>query len=168
MPSRFFGYTSPVSSTISEMMSLIATQPVRDAEIYVEPRHQFSLDDCSNLSELTLDMERWESSVVQDPISILSILDPTPPSRLGKSVVEANHIGAWFNKKGRANGDEDWERFDTVLSKLTVASINARGKRLTSILVVVDNKKFVPAVRKWLPRLLPRFNGLGMLHVHCM
>jgi hypothetical protein len=86
-------------------------------------------------------------------------------------VLEANYVGGWFNKDGQVDGEEDWEGLDTVLSELAEASISTREKRLTFTLVVVkchNNERFMPAVRKWLPKLLPRFSELGLLHVHYM
>jgi len=157
-------------------------------EVDVEPEHLFSLKGCSNLSELTLDMELSESCAVQDSIFILSTLDPTRQSHLGKIVLEARYVGRWFDKDGptdigdKRNKDEDeedeseeedrvnWEGLDTVLSRLAeVSSIG--GKRLTFVLVVLEwggdeNSELVPTARKWLPKLLPRFNELGLLHVH--
>ena len=115
-------------------------------------------------------MEHSESDVVRDSISILSTLDPARSGRLGKIVLEANYISRWFDKDGQADGGGDWEGLDTVLSKLANVS---REKHLTFILVVMEwceNKKemsgLMSTVRKWLPKLLPRFNGLGLLHVH--
>ena len=160
-------------------------------EVVIEPEHLFSLEDCSNLSELTLDMERSESCAVRDSIFILSTLDPVRASCLGKIVLEAAYVSRWFNKDGpvdvedgeegekKAKEDEDedededeedekvnWKGLDAVLSKLAKASI---GMRLRFILVVSqrgNNNELVPTIRKWLPELLPRFNELGSLHVH--
>lgn len=157
-------------------------------EIEVGPQHLPSLKGCSNLSEVTLDMERAELCVVRSAISILSTLDPARSSRLEKIILEANYVSGWFDKDGqpssgeggRVNDDEDiqadsvddnedWEGLDTVLSGLAKASISARGKRLTFTLVVVEwcnDKGLMSVVRKWLPKLLPRFNESGLLHVH--
>lgn len=164
-------------------------------EIDVEPEHLFSLEDCSGLSELTLDMENSESSVVRDTISVLSTLNPARLGHLERIVLKANYVGRWFNKDGQPNNDEDdqadgdedsgdedsggedsqadvkedWEGFDKILFKLANASTSTRGKRLTFVLVVVqfwETKNLMQTVRKWLPKLLPCFNELGLLHVH--
>ena len=157
-------------------------------DIEIEPEHMPSLDGCSNLSELTLDMERSESNALQDAITILSTLDPARSSRLGKIALEVRYVSRWFNENGNCEeeeeeeeeGDEDgsadvknrgWERLDTILSKLAEASIGTGEKRLTFTLMVMEwhgNKKLMPVARKWMPKLLPRFNGLGLLHVHYM
>ena len=153
---------------------------VEDLEVEIQPEDLFSLEDASNLSELTLDMERSESCAIRDSIYILSTLDPVRSSRLGKITLEARYVSRWFNKDGpievkekekdEEEGDEeDWEGLDTVLSKLAKVSINMRGKRLAFILVVLKwscNEELVSATRKWLPKLMPRFNELGSLHVH--
>jgi len=159
-------------------------------EVDVELEHLFSLEDCSNLSELTLDMERSESCAIRDSIFVLSTLDPARLSHLCKIVLKYNYVGRWFNKNGQpADGDGqtdsedgeadsedgedddkiDWEGLDTLLTKLAKVSISTREKRLSFTLVVMgwcNNKKLMPTMRKWLPKLLPRFNELGLLHVH--
>lgn len=173
-----------------------------DMEVDVEPEHLFSLKDCSNLSELTLDMKNSESYASRDSTFVLSTLDPARLSHLGKIVLTYNYVGRWFNKDGQFNdkngwadaedvdegsqadsdddqagsecedgdGKKDWEGLDAVLAKLAKASISLRKKKLTFTLVVLrwggDNKKLMPTARKWLPKLLPRFNELGLLHVH--
>ena len=157
-------------------------------EIEIEQEHLPSLDGCSNLSELTLDMEHSESNALRDAIAILSTLDPARSARLGKIALEVRYVGRWFNENGNCEEDEDeedeeefdedgsaglkkesWDRLDTILSKLAEASISMREKRLTFTLMVMEwsgNKKLMPVARVWLPKLLPRFNGLGLLHVH--
>jgi hypothetical protein len=138
-------------------------------EIDVEPEHLFSLEDCSNLSKLTLNMEYSESCSVQDSISILSTLDPARSGGLGKIALKASTVRRWFNEDGQVDGEEDWEGLDAVLSKLAKATINMGEEKLTFTLVVAgwdSDSKFMPMVGKWLPKLLPRFNGLGLLHVH--
>ena len=154
-------------------------------EINVEPEHLFSLAGCYHLSELTLDMERSESRALYDSASILSTLDPKQSSYLEKITLEAVYVGRWFDEGGPVEDKEDgedededcphrkdrWEGLDAVLSDLAKASIGTRGKRLTFTLVVLQygkNHKLMPTVRKWLPKLLPRFNELGLLHVHYM
>ena len=163
-----------------------------DMEVDVEAEHLFSLEDCSNLSELTLDMESSESCAVRDSIFVLSTLDPARLGHLGKIVLRYSYVGRWFRdgqpcdwggKDGKADSEdgeadseddeaddkEDWEGLDTLLTKLAKASISTREKRLTFTLVVLgwnDTKKLMSMVRKWLPKLLPRFNELGLLHVH--
>ena len=148
-------------------------------EVEIEPEHLFSLRGCLNLSELILDMERSESCAVQDSISILSTLNPAQSGHLAKIVVMYSYVGRWFNEgcvdSGEdsdedcvGSGKKDWEGFDTVLSKLANASSDTRGERLTFTLVVTrwcDNGNLIPTVREWLPKQLPRFNGLGLLHV---
>jgi len=113
-------------------------------------------------------MECWDSDVIQDSIFILSTLGPAQSNHLGKIVLEVSSVGGW-KKDGRAGNAMDWEGLDTVLSKLANDSVRMRGKRLKFILVVVErlgHGKFLPTVRKWLPKLLSRFNELGLLHVH--
>jgi len=163
-------------------------------EVDVEPEHLFSLKGCSNLSELTLDMENSESHASRDSTFVLSTLDPARSSHLGKIVLRYNYVGRWFDKDGQfddgngqagaegtdsdddqtdseygeGDGKKDWEGLDTVLAKLAKASISMRRKRLTFTLVVLgwSNGKLMPTVRRWLPKLLPHFNELGLLHVH--
>jgi len=114
-------------------------------------------------------MECWESDAIQDSISILSTLNPTQSS-LGKIVLEVPSADGSKRTVGPVMG---WigGGLDTILSKLADASVNTRRKRLTLTLVVVEqwgHGKLAPAVKKWLPKLLPRFNKLGLLHVHHM
>ena len=151
-------------------------------EVDIEPEHLFSLEGCSNLSELTLDMEHVEPCAVQNSIFILSTLDPARTTRMEKIVLETKYVCQWFNSDGpvdyekeeeeaEEDGDEkvDWEGLDTILSKLAEVSIGVRDKRLTFILVVLDfpgNNEVMSTMRKWLPKLLPCFNELGLLHVH--
>ena len=152
-------------------------------DIQIEPQHLPSLEGCSNLSELTLDMERSESRALYDSTSILSTLDPTQSRRLGKIVLEVAYVSRWFDKDGTVKDkseeldeDEDnpdrkerWKELDAVLSGLAEASLHTGDKRLTFTLVVLrrgDNHMLMPVVRKWLPKLLPRFNELGLLHVY--
>jgi len=154
-------------------------------DIEIEREHMPSLDGCSNLSELTLDMEHSESNALRDAIDILSTLNPAKSDRLGKIALEVRYVSRWFDENGTCEeGEEDeeeldedgpagckerWEGLDAILSKLAKASISRREKRLTFTLMVMEwsgNKKLMPVVKKWLPKLLPRFNGLGLLHVH--
>lgn len=161
-------------------------------EIEIGPEHMPSLKGCLKLSELTLGMENSESGAVRDTVSILSTLGSARSGRLGKIVLEARYIGRWFNKdgpiqdkedsegsdedygsdeEGQGRGKEDWGELDVVLSKLAKASLSASVERLTFTLVATQwegNKKLIPTVRKWLPKLLPRFSELGLLHVHYM
>jgi hypothetical protein len=114
--------------------------------------------------------ESAPSCPIQNTISILSTLDPARSSRLGKIVLEVTRAGSWFSVDGRAVYGEDWEGLDTVLSKLGKVSISKGEKRLTFILVITRrgyDENLMPMVRKWLPKHLPRFNELGVLHVHC-
>ena len=145
----------------------------------LEPRHLLNLEGCSNLSELTLNMERSDSCALRDSIYILSTLDLAQSSRLGKVVLEYtcddrwfDKDGRWFNKdgqngKGGEDGGNDWEGFDAVLSKLAKASISTRGERLTFTLVVsrYGDGELISTVRKGFPKMLPRFNELGLLYV---
>jgi hypothetical protein len=116
-----------------------------DMEVDVESEHLFSLQDCSKLSELTLDMDRSESCAVRDSIFVLSTLDPARLGHLGKIVLKYNYVGRWFNKDGEPDGEADgegsqadsedgeaddktdWEGLDTLITKLAKASISARG-----------------------------------------
>jgi len=130
-------------------------------------------------------MERSPCSF-NDCVSILSTLDPARSSRLEKIVLEVTYL-EWFSKDGPAEDEEDegalgddspagrkkrWEGLDAVLSDLAEATMRPRDERLTFTLVVLrgwrDNRELMPTMRKWLPKLLPRFNELGLLHVHYM
>ena len=138
-------------------------------------------------------MEHVESHVLHHTISVLSTLGPTRSGRLGNIVLEVWYVNQVFNKDGPVENeegeegegeeeeeefDEDdptdrkergWERLDTILSKLAQASISMRERRLTFTLVFMKqrgNERLLSTVRKWLPKLLPRFNELGLLHVH--
>jgi hypothetical protein len=153
-------------------------------EVDIEPEHLFSLEACSNLSELTLDMERSESCAIQDSIFILSTLDPAQSNRLEKVVLVVEYASRWFDEHGpvwvKGEGDKDggedeiekkvdWKGLDALLSTLAKSSISARRRRLAFILVVLDwhrNSTLRSTTRKWLPKLLPRFSELGLLHVH--
>ena len=160
-------------------------------EVEVELEHLFRLKDCSNLSELTLDMSRSESCAIRDSIYILSTLDPARIGHLEAITLETRYASRWFNKDGsiyvgvkdesEGGGDEEedndgekdkganWEWLDAVLSKLADASTSTRGKRLMFTLVVFGRQDvdwLMHMVRKWLPQLLPRFNELGLLRVH--
>ena len=111
-------------------------------------------------------------------VYIFSALDPARSSRLGGIVLEEGYHFEWLTrggpirtgKKGDEEGEKaNWKVLDTVLSKLAIASTSMREKRLVFILVVLDrncNKELISATRKWLLKLLPRFNELGSLHVH--
>ncbi|KAF9649937.1 hypothetical protein BDM02DRAFT_1702847 [Thelephora ganbajun] len=169
-----------IKANADVLSSLCVHIYAEDMEVDVRPEHLFSLEDCSNLSELTLDMERSESHAIQDSFFILSTLNPVRSDHLAKIALEARYVYRWFNEGSRVEDedeDEDggvsnkkvWEGLDTVLSRLAKASISAREKRLTFTFVVMEwsgSKEFVSTVRKCLPKLLPRFNELGLLHVH--
>ena len=141
-------------------------------EVDVEPEFLFNLKDCSNLSELTLDMEHSESCAVQDSIFILSTLNPERMNHLGKIVLKYIYVDRWFDEEGQlASEDEakDWEGLDALLARLANTSITARERRLEFTLVVLisdGNGRKMSMVRRWLPKVLPRFNELGLLHVH--
>jgi hypothetical protein len=139
-------------------------------EVNIEPEYLFSLEDCSNLSELTLDMEHSASChPIRDSISILSTLDLARSSGLGKIVLDTYYVDSWFNEDGKVDDEGDWEGLDAVLSGLAKAAIRKGEEKLTFTLVVMkwdDDEKLMPMVRKWLPKLLPRFNELGLLHIH--
>jgi len=132
-------------------------------------------------------MEHTESHIIHHSISVLSTLDPAQSSRLGKITLEVWCVSQLFNKDGPVEDegseveeefDEDdpinleergWEGLDTVLSKLAEASISMRDKRLAFTLVIMKqrgNERLLSTARKWLPEVLPRFNELGLLHVH--
>jgi hypothetical protein len=162
-------------------------------EVDIEPEHLFSLEACSNLSKLTLDMKHSESCAIQDSIFILSTLDPAQSNRLEKVVLVAAYADQWFDEHGpicvKGEGDEDggedkdegdydddeeewkvdWKGLDALLSTLAKSSISTRRRRLEFILVVLEGYRgnnLLSTTRKWLPKLLPRFSELGLLHVH--
>jgi len=72
------------------------------------PACLLSLEDCSNLSELTLDMEHSESHIIHHSISVLSTLDPAQSSRLGKIALEVWSANQLFDEDGPVE-DEDSE-----------------------------------------------------------
>ena len=133
-------------------------------------------------------MEYSESCVVQDSIFILSTLDLRRTDRLRMITLETSHVGSRFKKVrsagsyfGARDGDQEdegddeigakvnWGGLDDVLSKLAKVSLYTREKRLMFVLVDLErrgNNKLTPTGGKWLPELLPRFNELGLLHVH--
>lgn len=144
-----------------------------EIDFNAEPEHLFSLEGCSSLSELILDMARSELCAVRDSISILSTLDPEGMNRLEKIVLKYNYVGRWFDKNDQLAGEddevEDWEGLDDLLTQLANTSIAAREKRLTFTLVVSgyhDIGKTMSMLRGWLPKMLPRFHELGLLHIH--
>jgi hypothetical protein len=73
----------------------------------IEPKHLFSLEDCSNLSELTLNMERLDSCPIQNSISILSTLDLARSGGLENITLEANYVGRWFKRDDQAVNQPD-------------------------------------------------------------
>lgn len=115
-------------------------------------------------------------------------LDPGRSSHLEEIVLEVGSVCRWSDKDGPLRtevraGEEDnedksededcevnhWRGLDAVLSKLAKAPISMRGERLLFSLVVLEGPndgKLVSMVRKWLPKLLPQFSELGLLHVH--
>lgn len=144
-------------------------------DIDVEPEHLFSLKGCSSLSELILDMDHSDTCAVRDSISILSTLSPERMNRLGKIVLRNSFVNQWFDEDDQPASEDDkaidWEGLDSLLAQLANTSIAAREKRLTFTLVVREYfsdgpGKIMSTLRRWLPKLLPRFNELGLLHVH--
>lgn len=128
-------------------------------------------------------MEGSDSCVVQDTTSILSTFNPARTTHLEKIVLDGVRIFNWFDdngpvhveterEEGEGDGGKDkvkWRAFDATLSKLAKNSISTREKRLTLTLVSRfphDDAKLMSLAKKWLPNLLPQFNGLGLLHVH--
>lgn len=141
----------------------------------VKPEYLFNLGDCPNLSELTLNMEPSEPCAVQDSIFVLSTLNPERTNRLEKIVLAYHYVDFWFDGEGQLTNeddeDADWEGLDALLAQLANTSITARGRRLAFTVVVprpYSNREItiMPTVRRWLPKVLPRFNELGLLHVH--
>lgn len=146
----------------------------------------FSLEDCSNVSSLTLETGLSDFCAIRDSIFLLSTLDRAPPRQLKEIILEGYftslvddeegplHAEVWEGDEDDDEGEEldervNWREFDVVLAKLAKASIRMRGKRLTFVLVALktrENEELMLTIRTRLPELLPRFNDLGLLHVH--
>ena len=127
----------------------------------------FSLRDCFNLSELTLDMERTSSCIVSTIASILSTLGPTQRCRLERIKLTTSCVYRWVCKESRRELAQAWGDLDTILSELAKVAITMWGKRLTFTLMSagIREGECVSFGRKWLPELLPHFHELGLLHI---
>lgn len=125
----------------------------------------FSLAGCSNLSELTLDMEHTRSCLVTTTTNILSTLGPLQHTRLECIRLTTKCFYQWICGGTRDRPIPAWSNLDATLSKLAKVAIDIGERRLTFVLTFMCNGECIPFARKWLPELLHRFHGLGELHV---
>jgi len=129
----------------------------------------FSLGGCSNLSELSLDMENTDSCIVTTSTAILLTLDPIQCSRLGWIRLTTGCVYRWLCEKSRTELTRAWGSLDTILSDLAQAVSTGRRRKLTFVLVSTGEHKegCISFGRKWLPELLPLFRRLGTLRLDC-
>jgi hypothetical protein len=174
--------------TLTRAKLLTSVQPGSLRSVDVGPEHLFSLEDCSNLFELTLSVALSGLHQVRFATIILSTLGLARSSHLERIILRMGYVDYLFDRDGLAyagdeeGNDEDdggegsekarvnWMGLDEVLSELAKSSIKVTGKPLTFTLVSTwwrGNEKRMHGVKKWLPRMLPRFRELGLLHVHC-
>lgn len=125
----------------------------------------FSLRGCSNLSVLSLDMERTNLCLVTTTAGILSTLGPIQHTRLEWVRLATKCLYRWICRGSRDRLIPAWSSLDTTLSELARVTFCVNEKRSTFVLVSVCNGECIPFARKWLPELLPRFHGLGELRI---
>jgi len=106
------------------------------------------------------------SCIVQTPSTVLATLLEANCSDLSKITVEVEGARAWFLPGLREECMNAWVDLDSSLSVLAWRSMDARGKKLVFVLEVTCTDDTTHRAKKWLPRLLPKFNEEGSLHVH--
>ena len=121
---------------------------------------------CVNLSELVLNMKGSYSCIVEIPDAVFATLLEANCSNLSRITVEVEDAKAWFLPENRAECADSWKDLDSTLAKLAWRSTNARKKKLVFVMEVTCTDDAIHRAKKWLPRLLPRFDEEGSLHVH--
>jgi hypothetical protein len=121
---------------------------------------------CVNLSELVLNMKGSYSCVVETPDTVLTTLLEANCPNLSRITVEVEDALAWFLVEVRGECVDSWKDLDSSLTTLARKSMNARGKKLVFVMEVTCTDDAIHRAKKWLPRLLPRFNEEGSLHAH--
>ena len=128
----------------------------------------FSLGDCFNLSELSLDMVgNRHSCILTTSVNILLTLNPIQHSRLESFRLTTKCAYQWLDEGSRSELVRAWGNLDTVLSELAKVVTERRGKRLTFVLASTGKHEegCISFGRKRLPDMLPRFCELGSLHL---
>lgn len=133
-------------------------------ELEVLPPPSLAL--CVNLSELVLNMNGSYSCIVETPAAVLTTLLEANCPNLSEITVEVEDAKEWFLAESRAECADSWKYLDSTLATLAVRLMNARGKELVFVMEVTCTDDAIHRAKKWLPRLLPRFDGEGSLHVH--
>src|SRR5579872_2192201 len=82
------------------------------SKTYVDPMFLFSLEHCSNLSELMLDMKSLEFCGIKSFVFILSTLNLARSDRLRKSVLTAVCRWRWFDTGDLVNVAAEEEEDD--------------------------------------------------------
>ncbi|KAF9648189.1 hypothetical protein BDM02DRAFT_3115829 [Thelephora ganbajun] len=118
------------------------------------------------LSELVLNMKGSYSCIIETPGIVLATLLEANCTGLSRITVEVEDSQEQFLTESRRESVDSWNNLDRTLATLAQRSTNARGKKLIFVLEVTCMDDTIHRVKKWLPRLLPRFNEDGSLHVH--
>jgi hypothetical protein len=121
---------------------------------------------CVNLSELVLNMKGSYSCIVETPATVITTLLGANCPNLSRITVEIEDALGWFLTESRGECLDSWKDLDSSLITLARRSMNARGKKLVFITEVMCVDDAIHRAKKWLPRLLPRFDEEGSLHVH--
>jgi len=89
--------TEAMNALIKVSADVLSSLRVRslagDMEIDAEPEHLFSLEDCSNLSELTLDIRNPGPHLLGLYLRPPPTLDPARLGCLGKIMLTHNYVG---------------------------------------------------------------------------
>jgi len=133
-----------------------------DSEVFLPP----GLALCVNLSELVLNMKGSYSCIVEIPGAVFATLLEANCSNLSRITVEVEDAKAWFLPENRKECADSWKDLDSTLAKLAWRSVSARNKNLVFVMEVTCTDDAIHRAKKWLPRLLPRFDEEGSLHVH--
>ena len=106
------------------------------------------------------------SCIVETPGIVITTLLETNSPNLSKITVEVEGARAWFLTETRGESLDSWKELDSSLAALAWRSLKTRGKKLVFVMEVMCTDDTIRRAKKWLPRLLPRFNDEGSLHVH--
>lgn len=106
------------------------------------------------------------SCIVGTPGYIFATLLRANPPNLSKITVQIEDARTWFLADNREECADSWNDLDSTLAMLAHRSRSARGKNLVFVMEVTCMNGTVHRAKRWLPRLLPRFDEEGSLHVH--
>jgi hypothetical protein len=106
------------------------------------------------------------SCIVETPATFLATLLEANCSNLSRITVEVEDARPWFLAEARGGCLDSWKDLDFSLATLAWRSMKARGKKLVFTMEVTCTNDGIHRAKKWIPRLLPRFDEEGSLHVH--